>query len=230
MYRSAHARRVRLASPHALAAPFALAALAAAAALLVAGCSSAPKDKADATSGASAVAKAVAPISESVPPVDGAGRVLVVYYSQGDAARRVAEDLAALTGADVEAIASRKAFKGYMVPGMYATFGWTVPIAEPAKAPKDYEAVFVVTPVWSWSLCPPVRAWLRGFRGTLPRAAFVTVSGDTEPGKIVKAMAKEGGREPFAFAGFSEKHFLPENREAYAGRIAALVEPLRSAP
>lgn len=42
-------------------------------------------------------------------------------------------------------------------------------------------------------------------------------------------MAKDGCRGPFAFAGFSEKDFNPENRAAYLARIESLVEPLRGA-
>ena len=198
-------------------------------ALVLAACASPGAPVADGSSGASPAA-ASASISGSVPPVTGAGRVLVVYFTQGSATRRVAEDLAALTAADIEVIVEKKArkgFFGFMGAGMDATFGTATAIEPPTLDPSDYDALYVCSPVWSWSLCPPVRTWLRIFRGRLPRTAFVTVSGDTEPGKIVKAMTKEGGAQPFAFMGFAERDFYPENREGYAGKIAELVEPLR---
>jgi hypothetical protein len=63
------------------------------------------------------------------------------------------------------------------------------------------------------------------FKGAIRKAAFATVSGDTEPDKIVKAMTKESGVEPFAFVGFSESDFKPENRDVYIGKIMKLVQP-----
>jgi hypothetical protein len=64
------------------------------------------------------------------------------------------------------------------------------------------------------------------FRGRLPPAAFATVSGDTEPDKIVASMVKAGGREPYAIAGFAEWDFYPENRAAYLEKIRALCAPV----
>ena len=196
-------------------------------------CASKPAKDPDAVSGMSFVPLSESSITDELLPVENPGRVLVVYFSQGTAARRVAEDLAALTGAHLEAIVELKkrgtGFFGFMGAGMDASFKAATPIAVPMMDPSKYDAVYVVSPVWSWNLCPPVRTWLRTFQGVLPRVAYVTVSGDTDPEKIVKAMAKEGGREPFASAGFAEKDFSPENRPAYLARIGTLVDPLREA-
>lgn len=38
---------------------------------------------------------------------------------------------------------------------------------------------------------------------------------------------REGGREPFAFAGFSERDQYAENISFYAEKLASLVDPLR---
>jgi hypothetical protein len=186
----------------------------------------------DAVSAASPAAGAL-PISESeIAPVEGGRRALVVYFSEGEATTRVADDLAFLLHADVERIAERKprgtGFFGFMGAGMYATFGWTVPIKPAAKDPSVYDIVVVCTPVWSWSLSPPVRAWLRPNRGKLPTStAYVTVSGDTDPAKIVTAMQKESGREPVAIAGFSESDFSAANRSTYVGKIRKIVDAFR---
>jgi len=197
--------------------------------VLLAACSTTTTRKPDGLSGPSPAIRSDTSITGSLAPV-AAGRVLVVYFSQGVATRAVAEDLAKLTGADLEAIVERKArpgFFGFMGAGMDATLGKATPIAKPFYDPAGYDAVFVCTPVWAWSLCPPVRSWLRLFRGSFSRAAFVTVSGDTRPDDIVAAMSEESGIAPFAIAGFAERDLYPENREAYAAAIAALVEPLR---
>ncbi len=77
---------------------------------------------------------------------------LVVYFSQGPATSAVAEDLAILTGADLEAIVelkTRTGFFGFMGAGMDAIFGTATPIAGPFYNPAGYDAVFVCTPRWS---------------------------------------------------------------------------------
>jgi len=198
--------------------------------LLSCACATTDRKKTDAVSGPSPAAQSGSAITDSIEALATPGRVLVVYFSQGNATRTVAEDLAALTGADVEVLVEKKkrsGFFGFMGAGKDATFKIATPIEKPRYSPSDYDTVFVCTPVWSWSLCPPVRTWLRMFKGTIPRAVYATVSGDTDPDKIVRSMVKEVGVEPLTFAGFAERDFYPENREGYIKKIAALLDPLR---
>ena len=209
-----------------------VAALCAAVLFLAVGCASATAGKSpDASSGASLSGKEMAAITEAIQPVGGGSRTLVVYYSQGNATRRVAEDLALVFGADVERIVETKprssGFFDFMRSGYQSTFQTASPIVAPALDPSSYDQVIVLTPVWSWHLSPPVRAWLRLMKGKLPSAAFVTVSGDTKPDKIVAAMVKESGTTPLAFVGFGDKDFAPENRAVYVGKISAIVEKLK---
>lgn len=188
--------------------------------------------KPDSFSAASVLGSAAPSILDELPKAEGAGKVLVVYFSGGNASERVAEDLAALFSADVERLREKKrrakGFLGFMGAGMDATFGFATRIEPPARDPAAYDRVFVLTPVWSWSLCPPVRTWLGMNEGKLPPAAFITVSGDTRPDKIAASMAGAGGRKPFAVAGFSERDFRPENRGDYVERIRALRDALPS--
>lgn len=196
-------------------------------------CASGPREgKPDATTGPSPAAEA-APAAAELPPVSPSGRVLVVYYSQGNAARRVAQDIAGLLGADLEEIRETKprtGFFGYAGAGARATFKMSSRIEPQVRDPAAYDAVYVLTPVWSWSLSPPVRAWLKAKAGKLRSAAFVTVSGDTRPDGIARDMARTARVEPFVVQGFSERDFYPENRGTYLAKVAALVAPLRVAP
>ncbi len=207
--------------------------LAAALAALALGlsCASGPKQAPSATSGASSIAKSEASILDSIPAREGGPRTLVVYYSQGSATRRVAEDLALIFGADLERITEKRqrsaGFFGFMSSGYQATFGIASAIEAPARDPADYGLVLVLSPVWSWSLSPPVRAYLRLMKGRLAAAGFVSVSGDTKPDKIAAAMAKESGSAASSMVGFSEKDFLPENRAAYVSKIAVFIDGLR---
>ena len=199
---------------------------------LLAGCAGTPKpESADVLSGGSKAGKEMAAIIADIPAVADGARTLVVYYSKGSATKRVAEDLAAIFGADIEIVVEQKertmGLFGFMGAGYQATFGVASPIAAPTADPSAYSRLIVLTPVWSWNLSPPMRSWLRLMKGKLPRAAFVTVSGDTKPDKIVAAMEKESGAVPVVFEGFGDKDFAPENRAAYLAKVGKIVEKMK---
>jgi len=202
-------------------------------ALAAAGCSSSPRDgKSDVVSGASLVGESSPAVSTEILPVENGHRILVVYFSQGSATKRVAEDLAALLGADLERVVEMKprkwGFFGFMGAGAASSMSRAVPIATPARDPAAYEGVVVCTPIWAWHLSPPMRSWLRLNKGKLPPlAAYVTVSHDTQPDKVAAAMAKESGRQPAAVAGFADRDFEPGNRALYIAKIGSIVEGLR---
>ena len=183
-------------------------------------------------SGASLVGESAPAAGAEIPPVDNGRRILVAYFSQGSATKRVAEDLAVLLGADLEQVIEAKprkwGFFGFMGAGAASSFGRATPIAPPDRDPAGYEGVVVCTPIWAWHLSPPMRSWLRLNRGKLPPlAAYVTVSGDTQPDKVVAEMAKESGRQPATFAGFVDRDFEPGNRAQYLEKIGSIVERMR---
>jgi hypothetical protein len=223
---------LRHASGHA--SPFALpgvrACIAATLMLAVVGCRSAPGEREnDVVSGASQAGSGSPAVTQDAAPVDDGPRTLVVYFSQGISTRCVAEDIAVLLRADIERIVERRprkwGFFGFMAAGAASSFGRATPIQPAARDPGAYQAVVVCTPVWAWHMAPPTRSWLRANRGKLPAlSAYVTVSGDTDPAKVVAAMAKESGRQPIASAGFADRDFEPGNRALYLGKIGGIVE------
>ena len=205
------------------------------AAILLAGtgCRSAPEEgKSDVVSGASLAGGNTPAFAREVPAATDAPRILVVYFSQGNSTERVAEDIAALIGADLERIVEKKTrkwgFFGFTAAGAAATFGCASPIESPGKDPTAYAGVFVCTPIWAWRMAPPIRSWLRLNKGRLPElSAYVTVSGDTDPAKDVAAMAKESGRTPLVSAGFADRDFEAGNRAMYLAKIGDVVERFR---
>ncbi|HEY9054139.1 MAG TPA: hypothetical protein VIO60_04905 [Rectinemataceae bacterium] len=193
--------------------------------------SSKANEGASVVSAPSALAGSRPSILAEIEPAKDSGRVLVVYFSQGEATRWVAEDLAEIFGADVEEVVEKreraKNFLGFMTSGFQSTFGIASRIEKPAKDPAAYDTVFVLSPIWSWNLAPPMRSWLEATRGKLPKCAFLTVSGDTKPDKVVGIMAKVSASEPAAIAGFTERDFKPENRASYIEKLKVVMEALR---
>jgi hypothetical protein len=199
---------------------------------LAASCASSKGDAADAMSSMSLAGKDAAAITDIIQPIADGKKTLVSYFSNGSSTKRVATDLAILYGADLEAIQEIKPrntkFIDFMTAGFQGTFKIASRIDKPVSDPSAFDRVIVLTPVWSWSLSPPVRAWLKLMKGKLPPAtAFVTVSGDTEPDKIVADMKKVSGTVPVVFMGFRDKDFAPENRESYAAKLTTIIEKLK---
>ena len=165
-------------------------------------------------------------IAEKLAPVEQGERILVVYFSQGSATKRVAEDLAFLLGAGTERIIetkSRKGFFGFLGAGADSAAGKSTEIERPLSDPSAYDAVVVCTPVWAWKLSPPVRTWLGLMKARLPSCAFVVVSAATAPEKIVAMMEAASGKKASAYVGFMEKDFAVGNRESYVGKLSAFV-------
>ncbi len=203
---------------------------------LTTGCQTAPA-KADASSGASPAGKAAqsgatrpaGSIAGELPPDVAGKRTLVVYFSQGNATKQVAEDLAAIFGAKIERIVekkSRSGFFGFMSAGADSSMSASTPIEPPVLDPATFDRVIVCTPVWAWHLAPPVRTWLGLMRGKLPECGFVVVSANTAPAKIVPMMVKASGKEPRAVAGFVQDDFEAGRAAVYAGKIRELVGKL----
>ena len=198
---------------------------------LATGCASSKGDAADAMSTMSLAGKDEAVITDIIQPLADGKKTLVTYFSNGVSTKHVAVDLALLYEADLEAIEEIKQrntkFLGFMTAGFQGTFKIASRIDKPVSDPSTFDRVIVLTPVWSWSLSPAVRAWLKLMKGTLPSAtAFVTVSGDTEPDKIVADMKKVSGVVPAVFIGFRDKDFALENRESYAAKLKTIIENL----
>lgn len=191
---------------------------------LLSACRTAPA-KADASSGASPAGKAVQSLAPPSAPDLSGKRTLVVYFTQGSATRQVAEDLAAIFGAKTERIVEKKSrvgIFGFIGAGADSSLGASTPIQTPVLDPASFDRVIVCTPVWAWHLAPPVRTWLGLMRGRLPDCAYVVVSGNTAPDKIIPMMVKASGKEPHAFAGFVQKDFEAGNEAVYAGKIREL--------
>jgi hypothetical protein len=196
---------------------------------VLASCASAPPAD-DAVSGASPAGRDTPAIAAEIGRVENGPRTLVVYFSQGSAVKRVADDIAYLLGADTDRIVetqSRSGFFGFLGAGADSSLEKSTPIEAPFLDPSLYERVVVCTPVWAFRLAPPVRTWLQQMRGKLPVPVFVVVSAITSPEEIVAMMENASEKSPLAFAGFVQNDFSAENRAVYVRKLATLIYTLR---
>ena len=114
-------------------------------------------------------------------------KALVVYYSRTGNTRKVAEAIAAVCGGDLEEVVEvgprRMGIVGWLRAGRDAMKKKTVAIEAPRRRPRDYDVVFVGSPVWSWALAPAVRSYLEAADiGSRPIALFCTMGGVGDSG------------------------------------------------
>jgi flavodoxin len=120
-------------------------------------------------------------------------KVLVVYYSRSGYTRRIASEIAARCGADLDEIrdtVKRAGFWGYWRSGREALRKELPAIATATKDPAAYDVVAIGTPVWAGSIASPVRSWLAAHAGALRRVAFFcTKGGSGEPKTFAEPLA-----------------------------------------
>ncbi len=126
-------------------------------------------------------------------------RKLVVFYSLGGNTRLVAETIAKAAGADIlELVPEREAPSGgfrRMVWGGRSAVMREKPALKPfAVDPSEYDMIFLGTPVWAWTIAPPLNTFLshNSLEGK-PVALFCCHGGG--PGRIFTKMreAVRGG-------------------------------------
>jgi hypothetical protein len=161
-------------------------------------------------------------------------RILIVYFSLGGNTERVATNLAARLGADVEKIQEqtpRRGLFGYLRAALDSLRERPALIGNIGRRAADYDLTIVGTPIWAGKITPAVRTYLATIRGTAKRVAFFITSGSTDIARVLPALEGLVASEAIASVGFTESQL--KDAAVYRARldifIAALsVTPIRS--
>ncbi len=92
-------------------------------------------------------------------------KILIVYYSLSGNTHLIAEAIKEQTGADIERIKpikdldSESRFR-FFWGGMHAKMKQKPKLEALKYDPKDYDLIFLGTPVWAWTLTPSIRSYL----------------------------------------------------------------------
>lgn len=104
-------------------------------------------------------------------------KTLVIYYSRTGRTRKAAVELARQLDADLEELhemgGGRTGVKGYVLAGRDAWLARESPLAPLRYDPSGHELVVVAGPVWAFTMCPAVRAYLKQCGPKLHRVAFL---------------------------------------------------------
>jgi|GEM_PF-713647 len=133
-------------------------------------------------------------------------KTLVVYFSKTGNTQKIAFKISIILKADLERIIDLNN-RGFCLGGGEATFGIAAKIKKPKFKAEDYDLVLIGTPIWSWSMTPAIRAYLKKNKGKIKRVAFFVTAGGTKPDKIVKNMEKLLDIKSISHIGFTRKDF-----------------------
>jgi flavodoxin len=163
----------------------------------------------------------------------GGRKILVAYYSLTGSTARVARDIAARTGADIESIRDPGhgvGFFGFLKDTLDALRGVPAKIGPLARRPGDYAFTIIGTPVWARSMTPAVRAYLEQIQAGPGKVAFFVTSGNTDAAKVVPSMEKLAHTRVIASAGFNAQEL--HDQKLYEEKLAVFLKNmhLRDAP
>lgn len=154
-------------------------------------------------------------------------RILVAYYSLSGNTARVARDIAARLGADIESIQDPGhgvGFFGYLKDTLDALRSVPAQIGPLAKNSGDYAMTIVGTPVWAGRITPALRSYLQQMRGRLGKVACFTTSGNTGVEKIVPSIELLADNRLMASTGFTERDLAQQ--DVYQEKLAAFLNEI----
>lgn len=109
-------------------------------------------------------------------------KILVVYYSYGGNAKLIAETLSNELNADIERLEPVKPLNasgiGYVMWGVRQLVSQNKPPIVPLKHNiNDYDLIIIGTPVWSYTITPPIRTFLEEKKFTGKKIALFCCHG-----------------------------------------------------
>ena len=155
-------------------------------------------------------------------------RILIVYYSLGGNTQRVAKDLAAHLGADLQRLrerTNRRGFRGYVRAAFDSLRERPASLIHVARDVAGYDLVIVGTPIWVGRITPAVRTYLESIRGRARHIAFFTTSGDTGIDRVLPAMHRFVDQEPIASVGLSARELA--DAACYENKLTAFLNGVR---
>jgi len=137
----------------------------------------------------------------AAPAAASKSKILVVYYSRTGYTKKVAEEIAAVMGCDIEEIIDtkdRSGIFGYIGSGRDAMKKNLTVIKAIRNDPANYDTIIIGTPVWAGLMSAPVRTYIVQNKGKLKNAAFFCTMGGRGDKKTFADMEAASGKKPFA--------------------------------
>ena len=151
---------------------------------------------------------------------------LVVYYSRTNHTHKVAELVAQGVGANVERILdaqSREGALGYWRSGQQAMLQRPGEIQPAKEDPSHYDLTILGSPVWSWSLSPPMRSYVIAQQHKFKRVAFFCTEGGSGGARLFRQLQALCGKPPVATLEVTEGEL---KSGAYASKVQEFIRQI----
>ena len=129
-------------------------------------------------------------------------RVLIAYYTRTGNNEKLANELQAKLGCDIEKIidtVNRKGLLGWIRGGRDAARKKMSPIEPTAKDPSGYDATVLAFPLWASLMPPAMRTYISENKNKFKQIAIMSVSGGGKGNeKTFPDFESALGKEPFA--------------------------------
>ncbi len=118
-------------------------------------------------------------------------KILVVYYSLTGNTKFIAEQISNELNADIEEVKPKKnlnpeSSSKFLWGGMQASMKKKPKLEDLTYNPSDYDLTIIGTPVWAWTITPPIRSYCTKFDLKGKKIALWTCS----DGDGIKAMKR----------------------------------------
>lgn len=153
-------------------------------------------------------------------------RTLIVFYSMGGNSQRLARELGAATGADIEEIGEHRRRHGFSgaLRALFDALLHRLPIITTAKHdPAEYDLLLLGGPVWAGRMASPVRSYAKRYGTAAKRIAFFCTEGGRGSDTAFADLQQLCGREPNATLVVDAAHLAPEAHGEEVRRFAAQV-------
>lgn len=111
--------------------------------------------------------------------------VLVVFHSRSGHCRMIAEALGHKRGWSLGEVVYLQGGQSYGRCARDALLRREPEIRYRGPDPSRFEVVLLVSPVWCWRLCPPMRSFVRSMHGKLDNVAVLSCMGGSGAGNAV---------------------------------------------
>ena len=134
-------------------------------------------------------------------------KTLVIYFSHTGHTQKAAEIIAANLESDIEQIKEAKdraGASGYLAAGRDAMFKRPSSIHPTHKNTAQFDLIILGTPIWAWSVSPPIRAYISDQSSRFNKVAFFCTEGGSGGKRAFKQMADLIGKHPVATVEITE--------------------------
>ena len=156
----------------------------------------------------------------TVPAVDN---TLAVQGAPADA-KKVGDEIAKSTGADVEEIVSKVNYNGKVgfVRGGKDAISAKIIDLEPLKFnPEDYDLIYLGVPVWAGKAANPIISYIKQNEGKFNNVKFFVTAGSTGFESTFEQMEEYVGKSPLKTLGLTTKEV---KKDEFKDKLASFIE------